>query len=206
MDYIDITVPMRTGMLHHPVVPPFECEHVFSMDNGDGANLRRFSFGSHLGTHFDPPYHQFRDGKKGEDLPADYFIGKAKVFSFMSGKDIGMEDVAGLEIEKDDIVLLKTPNSKYMLGGKFMEDYVTVTMDAARHLVKAGIRAVGVDYLSLDKFGTDDPTHKVFLGAGVPILEGLYLENVEPGEYEMIALFMSIKESDGGPIRAILKK
>ena len=206
MDFIDITVPMRPGMLHHPAVPPFECEDVFRMDKGDGANLKRLCFGSHIGTHFDPPYHQINDGKKGEDIPANFFIGKAKVFSFLSGENITLEEVRGLDIDEDDMVLLKTPNSKYMLGDDFIEDYVTITLDAAEFLVNKGIRAIGFDYLSPDEYGSNDPAHKIILGAGVPIIEGLYLGDVEPGTYKMTALFLSIKNSDGGPIRAILEK
>ena len=83
---------------------------------------------------------------------------------------------------------------------------MTITLDAAEYLVKKGIRAIGVDYLSPDEYGSNDPTHKIFLGAGVPIIEGLYLGEVEPGTYKMTAIFLSIKNSDGGPIRAILEK
>lgn len=193
-------------MLHHPAVPPFEWEVIYSIDKGDGANLKRICLGTHIGTHYDSPYHQINNGKKGEDIPADFFIGKTKVFSFMSGENVTMEDVKDLDIEEDDIVLLKTPNSKYMLGDDFIEDYVTITLEAAEHLVSKGIRAIGFDYLSPDRYGSDDPAHKIILGAGVPIIEGLYLGEVEPGTYKMIALFMSIKDSDGGPIRAILEK
>jgi len=206
LNYIDITVPMREGMIHHPSVPPVEIKKVFSMKEGGGANLSKYCFGSHIGTHFDPPYHQVIDGKKGDEIPADYFIGKTKVFSFMSGEDIDLEDVKDLDIKKGDMVLFKTPSSQYMLGDIFIKNYVTITTSAAENLVKKGIHAVGIDYLSPDKFGSNDDSHKIFLNAGVPIIEGLYLGKVEPGTYKMTAMFMSIKDSDGGPIRAILEK
>lgn len=206
MSYIDITVPMRNGMLHHPAVPEVKITDVFNMQKGNGANLRKIEFGSHIGTHFDPPYHQIADGKKGDELAPDFFIGDTKVFSFLSGKDIDADDVADLDIQKGDIVLFKTPSSKYMLGSEFIEDFVTITVPAAEVLVKKGIKAVGIDYLSIDKPNNKDVAHKVFLGAGVPILEGLNLLEADEGEYNMLALFMSIENSDGGPIRVLLEK
>jgi arylformamidase len=204
MGYIDITLPVQTGMVHHPSVPPFEYTQIRDMKKGDRSNLRRLCLGSHFGTHFDAPYHMIADGKKGDEMPADIFIGRAKVFSFMSGEDIDEGCVEKLDIEKGDIVLFKTPNSPLMLEEKFTEDYVSVTPGAARMLVDKGARAAGIDYVSIDKYGKYE-SHLILLNAGVPILEGLYLANVEPGSYKMTALFMSIKDSDGAPVRAILE-
>ena len=206
MCYIDVTVPMRKDMIHPPGVPPFEYEDVFSMEKGDGANVRKLTFGSHLGTHFDPPYHQVIGGKKGDDLPADYFIGSAKVFELMSGNDISLKDVESLDFEPGDIILFKTPNSRWMLQNELPEEYVTVEMEAARYLVDHGIHAIGIDFPTLDKLGSGDPVHKVFLNAGIPIIEGIYLGETEPGSYQMVALFMSITENDGSPMRVLLKK
>ncbi|MGI5848770.1 MAG: cyclase family protein [Christensenellales bacterium] len=205
MSYIDVTVPMRNGMLNYPSVPRVEITKVFDMKQGDNGNLVRISFGTHTGTHYDPPFHMLIDGKRGDELPADYFIGKAKVFAFMSGEDIDLKDVENLDIQKGDMVLFKTPNGPHLLEDEFIEEYVTITPDAAANLVKKGIRAVGLDYLSVDKFGYND-THLVFLKAGIPIVEGLYLVNVDPGLYKMTALFMHYKDSDGGPIRVLLEK
>ena len=205
MSYIDVTVPMRNGMLCFPGVPPVEITNFFDMKKGDGCNLVRFCFGTHTGTHYDPPYHQVDDGKKGDEMPADYFIGKTKVFAFMSGADIDKKDVQDLDIEKGDMVLFKTPNSPHMLESEFIKDFVAITPAAAEELVKKGVRAVGLDYLSVDKFGFN-ATHLVLFGADIPIIEGVYLEHVEPGTYNMIALPLHYENSDGGPIRVILEK
>ena len=206
MSYIDVTVPMHKDMIRHPSVPSFESKDVYSMKKGDDANLRLLTFGSHLGTHFDPPYHQISDGAKGEDLPADYFIGRAKVFAFMSGRNISLQDVEGLDFEPGDMVLFKTPNSKLMLQSEYPEEYVTVEMEAAEYLVKKGLHAFGIDFPTLDKLGSGDPVHKVFLRAGVPIVEGIYLGEIEPGTYHMGALFMSVTNNDGSPMRVLLEK
>jgi len=207
MSYIDITVPMRSGMAHYPGDPPVVFEDVHEMKKGAIANVKNYSFGSHTGTHFDPPYHQVMSGITADRIPADFFIGKAKVFAFMSGSDIGLDDVKGLDIEADDIVLFKTPNSPYMLRDEFYKEFVAVKPDAAQFLASKKIRAVGIDYLSIEKFGTKVmKTHHTLLGAGIPIIEGLNLSEAEEGTYQLTAMFMLVEDSDGAPIRAILEK
>ena len=206
MSYIDITVPMRHGMAHYPGDPAIIITDVADMRKGDVANVQNYSFGSHTGTHFDPPFHQVMSGAKADELPADIFIGKAKVFEFMSGGDIGLKDVQALDIEQDDIVLLKTGNSARMFEDEFFEDFAGVLPDAAQYLVDKRIRAVGVDYLSIEKYGSKvNHTHHLLLGAGIPIIEGLNLQNAPQGTYKMTALFILIENSDGAPVRAILE-
>ena len=207
MSYIDITVPLRSGMAHYPGDPAIELTSIMDMRSGAVANVKLYSFGSHSGTHFDPPFHQVMTGIKADEIPADYFIGRAKVFGFMSGRDIDEKDIQGLDIQPDDIVLFKTPNSPHMLDPEFYEDFVGVLPDAAEILVEKGVRAVGVDYLSIEKYASPvNKTHHLLLGAGIPIIEGLYLADTEPGTYKMTAMFMLVEDSDGAPIRAILEK
>ncbi len=206
MSYIDISMPLKHGMAGYPGDPPVTFSKILNIAEGANANLTLYSFGSHCATHFDAPYHMFEDGKKAADFPADYFIGKAQVFSFMLGEDIKLEDIISFNIKKGDIVLFKTPNSD-LPHDKFIKDFTAVTPEAAEYLIKAGVRAVGVDYLSIERFeDTADLTHRILLGAGVPIIEGLDLSKVSEGVYKMTAMFMLIEGSDGAPLRAILEK
>lgn len=194
-------------MARFPGDPDVSLTPVLDMKKGDLANVTHYSYGSHAGTHIDPPYHMIAGGQKADEMPADYFTGKAKVFAFLSGKDIDLEDVAALDIKKGDIVLFKTPNSPRMFEDRFYEDYVSLTSAAAAHLVKIGVRAVGIDYLSIEKYENEAlETHRILLGAGIPIIEGLNLSDAPTGVYKMTAMFMLVEDSDGVPIRAILEK
>jgi len=66
---------------------------------------------------------------------------------------------------------------------------------------------VGIDYLSVGGFAKDGlETHLALLGAGIWIIEGLDLSQIEPGMYELICLPLKIADSDGAPARAILRK
>lgn len=207
MSFIDITVPLKHGMAHYPGDPPIAFTKIYDMGEGAPANVKLYSFGSHSATHFDPPFHQVIDGIKADEMPTDYFIGKTRVFSFMFGEDIKLEDVQKLDIEKGDMVLFKTPNGPHMLDDEFREDFVAVKPSAAKFLVKAGVHAVGVDYFSIERFSdTMNETHHILLSAGIPIIEGLNLSEAAPGVYKMTAMFMLIDDSDGAPLRAILEK
>jgi arylformamidase len=71
-----------------------------------------------------------------------------------------------------------------------------------------GVEVVGIDYLSVEKFGsTDFQTHMILLEHGVVIIEGLDLRNIEPGEYELICLPLKLAggSGDGAPARVVLR-
>lgn len=194
---IDITMPLKHGMAHYPGDPAVVFETVLDVSGGDSVNLKRLSFGSHSGTHVDAPYHLFADGKKTSDIPVEYLIGTAKLFAFNT--DISAQQLDGLDIRQDDIVLLKTTNS--ISAGV---DHMSVLPCAAQVLATIGVRAVGIDGLSIE----DNPTletHRILLGAGIPIIEGLNLSHAEPGVYRMTAMMLSIDDGDGAPIRAMLE-
>ena len=104
-------------------------------------------------------------------------------------------------------MLFKTRNSsRDWHTSAFIEDYVYLSSKAALYLVECGIKAVGIDYLSVDAYekGKAD-THRILLEHGIWIIEGLDLSHVNPGIYEMICLPLRIAHGDGAPARAIVK-
>ena len=87
-----------------------------------------------------------------------------------------------------------------------MRDFVHLTPDAAEHLVENGIKVVGIDYLSVEKYNFVNPdVHRTLLGSGAVIIEGLNLSDVEPGNYELICLPLKIEGGDGAPARVVLR-
>ena len=104
-------------------------------------------------------------------------------------------------------MIFKTRNSYLWNRKEFVEDFVYITPGAARALVEEGIKVVAIDYLSVEKFGVEEPeTHLTFLRAGTLIIEGLDLREVEPGDYEMICLPLKVKDGDGAPARVVLRQ
>src|SRR5215212_1302655 len=111
------------------------------------------------------------------------------------------------ELQRGERVLFKTQNSARRWSSEdFIEDFVYVSQEAARYLAERGIQTVGVDYLSVGGFLKDGvETHRALLEAGIWVIEGLDLSEVEPGEYELICLPVKIERSDGAPARALLR-
>jgi arylformamidase len=103
-------------------------------------------------------------------------------------------------------LLLKTRNSEAQRRGvAFREDYVHLEPDAARFLAGKGLVLVGIDALSVDRFGADGyPAHKALLEAGICVVEGLDLSQVTAGDYDLFCGPLRITDADGAPARVFL--
>lgn len=202
----DVTVPLSPEVPIYPGDPPFEIHSTHRMSAGDPYNATRISLGTHVGTHVDAPSHFLAGGATVDQLPLEILIGKARVAQVPSRERIDRSDLETLDLRADLRVLLKTRMSGLMLKPQVHEDAVYLTVDAADYLAQAGIKLVGIDYLSIDRFGTaDHPSHHALLEAGVVVLEGLDLSEVEPGEYDMTCLPLRIVGAEGSPARVILR-
>jgi arylformamidase len=122
-------------------------------------------------------------------------------------KGIGPDDLSSLDLSEDIRVLFKTQNSRLWGSSEFRTDYIGMTEAGAKHLVERGVKVVGVDYLSVEEFRKPGaPAHRVLLGNGTIVIEGLNLRDVEPGSYEMFCLPLRIVGADGAPARVILRR
>jgi len=161
--------------------------------------------GSHTGTHLDAPYHFVEGGRRLHEIPLEQLTGRVAVFNLPGVRSIGRKDLEDLKWDGIERVLFKTENSKHWQDGKFYEDFVYLEPDAAEFLAGRGVRLVGIDYLSIDKFKSEKhPTHFALLTKNIVILEGLDLSKVSPGEYTLFALPLNLQDADGAPTRVIL--
>ena len=207
MEWIDISVPIRPGMISFPGDPVVLMDRPIAIADGAVCNVSRLDFGVHSGTHVDAPVH-FIEGAAGvEGMAIESLVGPAWVVDAttqVGNIDIG--DLDALDIPAGARrVLFKTPNSRLWEVPTFSPNYVALTPEAAAALVNRGIVLVGADYLSVAPLGDPGPTHRTLLAANVVILEGLDLRAVSPGPYELICLPLLIPGSDGAPARAILR-
>ncbi len=207
MKIYDVTVPFSDDMVVYPGDPPVKIEPTSIINKDDARfNVSRYSFGSHTGTHIDAPFHLIENGITADNLPLELFIGRARVVEITSPR-IDETALEEFDFTPDVRVLFKTRNSYLWNQNEFVEDFVYITPGAARVLVNEGIKVVGIDYLSVEKFGSDNPeTHMILLEAGTLIVEGLNLREVEPDDYEMICLPLKVKNGDGAPARVLLRK
>src|SRR5579859_1367915 len=206
-DWIDVSVPLRTGMAHWPNNPPVSIERTQSIEHGDTANVSLISLGAHTGTHMDAPIHFLRNGAGIDTMPLSATIGRARVIEIHDPESIKTEELLPHQIQPGERILFKTRNSARCWDtNEFVKDFVYISRDAARYLAAQQVQTVGVDYLSVGGFFQDGvETHQALLGAGIWVIEGLNLSNVAPGIVELVCLPLKIVGGDGAPSRAILR-
>ncbi len=205
---IDISLPLRPAMPIWPGDPPFQIERIQRMEDGSIANVSKIHCCVHVGTHVDAPYHFIHNGRTAEQLSLDMLVGEAEVAYLPEIDTITMHDLESLALPADTRrLLLRTRNSAWWTAGvtSFREDFAALTADAAQWLVDHHIHLIGVDYLSVQLYHDGPLTHQILLKAGTIILEGLSLDGVEPGRYELICLPLNLVGADGAPARAILR-
>lgn len=161
-----------------------------------------------MGTHVDAPNH-FLDGtRRVHELELEKLVGKCIVVEI--GDDITaiepnhIGDIGGV-----DRLLLKTKNSAFWNTPEdgFRKDFAFITKETAEMLVQNRIKLIGIDYLSIEKFGSaDHAVHNTLLQNEIVILEGIDLRGIKPGSYDLVCLPLKYIGStgDGSPARTIL--
>ena len=206
--WIDISVPLYTGMAHWPDNPPVRIERMMDLARGDAANVSKIELGAHTGTHMDAPRHFLADGAGIDEMPFEATIGPARVIHIEHPQAILPAELEAHNLQAGERVLFRTQNSERCWNtDEFVEDFVYISMAAAQFLADRQVRTIGVDYLSVGGYVYDGvETHRILLSAGIWLIEGLNLAAVEPGTYELVCLPLRIAGADGALARAILRQ
>jgi len=206
-EWIDVSVPVRPGMVHWPDDGPVRFERASSIADGDEANVTRLDMSAHTGTHMDAPLHFFDGDPDMAAFPLEIGIGPARVVEIEGKEPIDRGQLEGLEIESGDRILFRTVNSDRSWWERdFDPGFVYVSHEAAELLGEIGVALAGVDYLSVGGAGSEGgEVHRALLGAGVWVVEGLDLSAVKAGEYELICMPIKLVGSDGAPARVLLR-
>jgi arylformamidase len=205
MRVIDISVPNGPGQHVYPGDPPPRVEQGKAIRRGDVCNVSLLTMGSHTGTHVDAPYHFIDGGARLGAVALDRMVGEAVVVDLRGRAAVDAAALVDAPLRAGDILLCRTDNSERWAAPAFQTDFTYLTLDAAGLLVERGVRAVGIDYLSIEEFGSSDfPVHHRLLGAGVFVIEGLDLRGVDAGRYTLVCLPLKFPDLDGAPARAVL--
>ena len=188
---------------------PMRFEFLKDMRKGDPLTLSVYSLGAHSGTHIDAPMHFVLGGASIDKLSLEPLIGPARVLDIPdSVQAIDAAELARHAWKGASRVLFRTRSSRrgWMSSATFHRDFAYVAPDAAQLLADAGVQLVGIDYISAEQFGAPLPrAHQILLGKGIPIIEGLALEAVSAGDYDLIVLPMKVAGHEGAPARAVLR-
>ena len=185
-------------------------EFLKDMRKGDILTLSVYSLGAHSGTHIDAPMHFVAGGAPIDQVSLEPLIGPALVIDIAdSVQAIDAAELNRHEWTGAERVLFRTRSSLrgWMASPDFHRDFAYIAPDAAQLLADAGVKLVGIDYISAEQFGAAAPrTHQILLGKGIPVVEGLQLTGVVAGEYDVIVLPLKVAGHEGAPARAILRR
>ncbi len=207
-EWIDISVPLANGMVCWPGDRPFERSETLALADGDPCNVSEIRASAHTGTHMDAPLHFLEGASAIDSMPISVTVGRARVIEIHDPRLIRIGELEPHRLLKGERVLFKTSNSRLCWKTpEFKKEFVHIPPDTALYLAERGVQTVGIDYLSVGHAETSgDETHRILLGAGIWVIEGLNLEHVAAGEYELICLPLKIAGGDGAPARAVLRK
>ena len=189
---------------------PMKFAFLKDMRKGDGFTLSVLSLGAHSGTHIDAPMHFVAGGAPIDQVPLAPLIGPARVIDIADA--VQAIDAGELNLHPwrgAQRIIFRTRSSRrgWMTSPTFHRDFAYVAPDAAQLMADAGVQLVGIDYISAEQFGAPAPrTHRILLGKGIPIVEGLALGGVAPGDYDLIVLPMKVRGHEGAPARAVLRR
>lgn len=167
-----------------------------------GLRETRVTLDTHTGTHVDAPLHVLPDGASVEQLDPATFLGPCRVLdlSYIAEK-ITAADLAAEAVRAGDFILCKTRNS---LTGTYGARFVYIDAGAARYLVDAQVRGVGLDALGIERNQPAHDTHRVLLSHGIAVLEGITLARVPAGTYWLLLLPLALVGAEAAPARAVL--
>jgi arylformamidase len=202
----DVSLPLRAGGLVYPGDPEIRVEAHSSIAAGYAANVSALELGSHAGTHVDAPRHFLADGETVDRIPLERLVGPAVVLELAGdGPAIGAAELGDQDLRGERRVLLKTRNSGLLRKPEFTAEYRALSLEGAEYLVARGVELVGIDYLSVERYGSKrHPVHHLLLERGVVIVEGLDLAEVPAGVCRFICLPLRLVGLDGAPARAVV--
>jgi arylformamidase len=200
----DISQPLAATLPVWPGDTTFSAQRVWDHDGGPVA-VSRFTMSTHSGAHADAPLHYDPAGAAIDAVDLDAYLGPARVVDARGwGSLITAEQLLPHLDGAPQRILLRTyerfPHQAWDSA------FAAISPDVIQLLSQRGAKLIGVDTPSLDP--EDSKTmdaHLAVRDAGLRILEGLVLDDVPAGDYELIALPLRLAGLDASPVRAVLR-
>lgn len=204
MKIIDISWPMSERMTQYKnkSVIQLQATKTFAHDN---IRETRITIDSHTGTHVEASAHFIRDGITVDKLALQQYCGRCTVVDMtFVGDAITDEHLSLVHIEPQSIILLKTTNSELHNNDPFDPNFVYLAASGAQYLADKKIKAVGIDYLGIERSQQEHATHRTLMNQGIVIIEGLRLAMVHAGNYFFICLPLACVDLEAAPARAVI--
>lgn len=206
MKIIDISWPLSENSTSYKnrKTLTFESQKSFELDK---YRETKITLDSHAGTHVDAPSHFLQHGQTIDHITLDRLVGPCTVLDLTDVIEKITAEILeefDCQINAGDIVLFKTTNSATQVSDQFNPNFVYLDASGAQYLARKQIKAVGIDYLGIERNQPGHETHTILMSNGVLIVEGLRLAHVHAGAYFFCCLPINLVGLDGAPARAIL--
>jgi len=201
----DISQPLRPSLPVWPGDTAFSSRPRWAIGADSPVNVASFETSTHAGTHADAPLHYDSAGAGADAVSLDAYIGSCRVIDARG---------CGALLTRDFVAALSAPPPRVLFRtydrfphDAWRSDFTAVAAEAVALLAERGVRLIGVDAPSLDPQTSQTmDAHNAVLAADMRILEGLVLDDVPPGDYELIALPLKLAGLDSSPVRAVLRE
>jgi len=202
----DISPAIGPGFPVFPGDTPFALRWTWSIGPGCPVNVSELVMSPHTGSHTDAPLHYDPAGAAMADVPLDLYLGRCRVVhALAAGPRLEPHHIEGMLDAVPARVLLRTAQRAAIDA---WDAGFTAIAPATIDLLHArGVRLIGVDTPSLDPADSKTlDSHQRVRAHAMAILEGIVLDDVPPGDYELIALPLKIRGGDASPVRAVLRE
>lgn len=205
MTIIDISQTLRPGIPVWPGDTPYTDDRTWAMGPDCPVNVSKITLSTHAGTHADAPMHYDARGVDSAGSTLDPYLGPCRVVDARAaGPLLTLEHVAAALDGAPPRVLFRTFNE--FPQEIWRDDWAAVDPNLVRALSARGVSLIGIDGPSLDPQNSKTmDAHIAVAAGGMAILEGLILDHVAPGDYELIALPLKLSGLDASPVRAVLR-
>ncbi len=202
----DISPALEPGIPVWPGDTPFAEARTWELADGCPVNVSRITLSTHTGAHADAPFHYDPAGRRIGEIGLEPYLGPCRVVD-VSGAG-ALVQPRHLDAALDGLpgrLILKT--YRRHPGSRWDPDFTAVAPETVELLAGCGVILIGVDTPSLDPQASKTlAAHHAVRRHRLAILEGLVLDGVEPGDYELIALPLRLVNLDASPVRAVLRE
>lgn len=204
MKIIDISWPISERMTQYKNKDAIRLQSTKTFAH-DNVRQTSITIDSHTGTHIESQAHFMRDGVTIDKVELQQYCGRCMVADMtFVGDSITDEHLSLIRIEPNSIILLKTTNSELGDDDPFDPNFVYLSESGARYLAEKQVKAIGIDYVGIERSQEEHITHRTLMENNIVIIEGLRLHTIHPGRYFFICLPLALIGIEASPARAII--
>ncbi|MDO8177117.1 MAG: arylformamidase [Undibacterium sp.] len=200
----DISPAIATGIPVWPGDSAYSFETTWQIADGCPVKVSKITMSTHTGAHCDAPSHYDAQGKSIDEVDLQTYIGSCRVIDCIGVRLVEPQHIAAHLADVPQRVLLRTYQNAPQM--RWDDDFPCIAPATIELLAQHGVKLIGIDSPSLDPQDSKTlDSHLTVKKHQMAILEGIVLDDINAGDYELIALPLKLAGLDASPVRAILR-